>query len=72
MWENLSLTLVIQGESVGAAEEVVEEDVDEEVVPDQLVDGAAPPQQELEEDGGGRATLARGEHLAAVAHRHFF
>ena len=44
------LTFRPEGESVDAAEYIVEDNVDEEVVPDELVDGPLPSRQQLEED----------------------
>ena len=61
-------TFVSEPESVGEAERVVEGHVEEELPPDQPVDGALPPEQQLQ--GEAAKGLAGGEHLAAVGQRH--
>ena len=62
------LTFVSEPESVGEAERVVEGHVEEELPPDEPVDGALPPQQQLQ--GETAKGLAGGEHLTAVGQCH--
>ena len=61
------LTFFWEHKSVEAAEKVVKDYKDEEISPHQLVDGAFPPGQQLEEQPDG--ARAR-EHFAAVGHSH--
>ena len=63
------LTVLCENESVDAAEHVVEDDEDEEVLPDQLIDGSLPADKQLEKESAGRGA---GEYLTAVGDCHLF